>query len=219
MKCPHCLTAFFESWNAVTLGQERPRDGSTGSVWSSRSQICPECGQMIVLLLKDPPAHPYGHTELTVLAWPHGSTRPVPPEVDAEFAGDYTEAARIVGLSPKASAALSRRLLQHIIREKAGITKKNLYDEIEALLDSGALPSRIAENLDAVRQVGNIAAHTTKSENTGEIVEVEPVEAEFLLDVIEDLLDLYFVLPEHARKKREAITDKLEDAGKAPLDT
>jgi len=60
--------------------------------------------------------------------------------------------------SPKASAALSRRCLQQIIREKAGITKRDLNAEIDELLKSKQLPQHLAENVDAVRTV-SVAFH------------------------------------------------------------
>ena len=53
----------------------------------------------------------------------------------------------------------------------------------------GNLPSSLADNVDAVRQVGNFAAHPIKSTSIGEIVEVEENEAEWLLDVLEELFD------------------------------
>jgi hypothetical protein len=65
--------------------------------------------------------------------------------------------------SPKASAALSRRCLQHIIREKAKITRKDLAQEIQALIDSATLPSYLAESVDAVRNLGNFAAHPIRA--------------------------------------------------------
>jgi len=41
------------------------------------------------------------------------------------------------------------------------------------------LPGHLAEDLDAIRNVGNFAAHPMKSTHTGDIVEVEPQEAEW----------------------------------------
>ena len=54
---------------------------------------------------------------------------PLPPEVPQEFAGDYKEACLVLADSPKASAALSRRCLQNLLREKSGTTKKDLADQ------------------------------------------------------------------------------------------
>ena len=118
---------------------------------------------------------------------------------------DYREACLVLADSPKASAALSRRCLQHILREKAGVRQGNLYNEIQEVLSSNSLPSDIAESIDLIRNIGNFAAHPTKSESSGEIVPVEPGEAEWCLDVIEMLYDFYFVRPDTNKKKREAI--------------
>ena len=119
--------------------------------------------------------------------------------------------------SEKASAALSRRCLQHLLREKAGTKAKDLADQIEEVLDSGELPSRLGEVIDMVRAVGNFAAHPTKSTNTGEVIDVEPGEAEWNLNTLEELFDFYFVQPARVAKRTEALNKKLEDAGKPPL--
>jgi hypothetical protein len=119
--------------------------------------------------------------------------------------------------SPKASAALSRRCLQQLLREYAKVKPQDLYNEIQELLDRGTLPSDLAEALDHVRVIGNFAAHPIKSQCSGEVLAVEPGEAEWLLEVLESLFDFYFVRPEILRRKREAINRKLQEAGKPPL--
>lgn len=120
----------------------------------------------------------------------------------------------ILADSPKASAALSRRSLQHILREKAGVKKSDLANEIQEVLDNNRVPSYIADSIDAIRNIGNFAAHPLKSKSTGEIVPVETGEADWTLDVIELLYDFYFVQPEKIRLKRAALNMKLVDAGK-----
>lgn len=45
----------------------------------------------------------------------------------------------------------------------------------------------------AIRTVGNFAAHPIKSKRTGEIVDVEPGKAEWLVKVIHSLLDQFFI--------------------------
>jgi hypothetical protein len=119
--------------------------------------------------------------------------------------------------SAKPSAALSRRCLQSLIRDKAGIEFPSLSKEIDDLLASKEIPSWLGENVDAVRNVGNFAAHPEKDKNTGAIVDVEPGEAEWLLDVLEGLFDFYFVQPETARRKRAALNEKLKAAGKPEM--
>jgi uncharacterized protein DUF4145 len=79
------------------------------------------------------------------------------------------------------------------------------------------LPSSVAANLDAVRHIGNFAAHPTKSVNTGEIIDVEEGEAEWNLDVVEALMDIYYVQPVRAADRMAALNTKLAEAGKKPI--
>jgi len=124
---------------------------------------------------------------------PHKSLRPLPSEVPDPYKRDFDEAAAVLPLSPKASAALSRRNLQAVLRDKALTKQKDLFDQIEEVVATGKLPSHIADELHAVRNIGNFAAHEIKSKVTGAIVDVEAGEAEWNLDVLESLFDFYFV--------------------------
>ena len=128
---------------------------------------------------------------------------------------DLLEACKVLQDSPKASAALSRRCLQMVLRDKAGTKSKDLYDQIEEV--AGKVPSHIGESLHAVRNIGNFAAHPLKSTNTGEIVEVENHEAEWNLDVLELLFDFYFVQPAIAAKRKADVNKKLKDASTSEL--
>jgi len=102
--------------------------------------------------------------------------------------------------------------------DEAQVKHQDLYAEIQELLDRNTLPSHIADSLDAVRVIGNFAAHPTKSRSTGEIVPVEPGEAEWNLDVLEALFDFYFVAPARTKARKEALNKKLADAGKRQLE-
>jgi len=84
-------------------------------------------------------------------------------------------------------AALSRRCLQNLLREKAKTTKRDLSYQIQEILDSKKLPSYLSEDLGAVRNIGNFSAHPIKSKKTGEIIEVEPGEADLNLNILEQL--------------------------------
>ena len=95
--------------------------------------------------------------------------------------------------------------------------KGDLTNEIQQIIDSKSLPSHLAESIDAIRNIGNFAAHPLKSTSTGQIVEVEVGEAEWLLDVIEALFDFYFVQPAILKAKREALNLKLSEIGKPPM--
>ncbi len=205
MKCPYCLTTFHS-----TL-REQPLLIEDNEHWYVLHELCPECDKAIIWIR-------YGDDGRCILVNPRAISRsPVPKEVPDEFVEDYIEACLTFADSPKASAALSRRCLQNLIREKAGIKKGDLSDEIQQVIDSGKLPSQLSDAIDAVRNIGNFAAHPIKSRSSGEIVDVEPGEAEWNLDTLEGLFDFYFVAPEKLRQKRDALNKKLQDAGKPPM--
>jgi hypothetical protein len=71
--------------------------------------------------------------------------------------------------------------------------------------------------VDAVRNIGNFAAHPIKATATGEVLPVEPGEAEWNLDVLEALFDFFFVQPAVIKRKRDALNKKLASAGKPPV--
>lgn len=208
MKCPHCLDSYHESKSGYHLGQDVEFD------WHIYWESCPSCGKYIITLEKKSTAGVVILRDL-ILAYPKGIARaPVSKDVPDEFAQDYKEACLVISDSPKASAALSRRCLQNLFREKAGVKASNLNKEIDDVLTSKQLPSHLAEGIDAVRNIGNFAAHPIKSTSTGEIVDVEPGEAEWLLDLLEGLFDFYFAQPAELKRKKEALNKKLADAGK-----
>lgn len=197
------------------------------------SQTCPSCGKAIVFLkfgkyvsqsIKE---SVLGQTiysakrvweETEIMAYPKGTSRPpVPKEVPKEVSEDYVEACLVLSESAKASAALSRRSLQLILRSKAGVKSSNLADEINEILSSGKLPSHISGAIDGVRAIGNFAAHPEKSQTTGQIVDVEAGEAEWLLDTIEALFDYYYVQPAVLKAKQDSLNKKLKDIGKPPI--
>ena len=135
---------------------------------------------------------------------PLTSDRPIPTEVPPDLAADYSEAALTLPLSPKASAALSRRCLQNTIREH-GITRRDLNAEIDEVINSHSVSSHLADNLHAVRVLGNFAAHPLKSTNTGDIIEVEPDEAQWNLEVLDGLFDEWYVQPVKNAARKAAL--------------
>jgi len=154
----------------------------------------------------------------TFYAYPKAMSRTsISPDVPPEYANDYKEACLVFADSPKSSAALSRRCLQNILRDKAGVKHSSLNNEIDEILDSKQLPSHLAKAIDAVRVIGNFAAHPIKSDSSREIIDVEPGEAEWLLDTLESFLDFYFIEPAKLSKKRDALNKKLEEASKPLL--
>jgi hypothetical protein len=218
MKCPHCITEIHDKQNALLVGHDK--DGG----WFVTIVSCPACKRLILKLVNGTGTVPFINgmkvvdVQTEYLIRPKAPSRtPPPPEVPPKFVEDYREACLVISDSPKASAALSRRCLQHLLRDVAKVKPGNLSAEIQEVIDSKTLPSYIAESIDAVRNIGNFAAHPAKDNSTGEIIDVEPGEAEWNLDVLESLFDFYFVQPALLKKKRDALDAKLKGAGKPPM--
>lgn len=210
MKCPHCLNSYHPQTNEYSLGTDE--EFLCKVFW----QQCPSCKRFIIILGK--------YTKRTgafiesFFVYPKAISRaPISKDVPDNFAQDYKEACLVIGDSPKASAALSRRCFQNLLREKTGVKPSNLSQEIDAVLQSKQLPSHLTEGIDAIRNIGNFAAHPLKSTSTGEIVDVEPGEAEWLLDILEGLFDFYFVQPAELKRKRKALNKKLAKVKKPPM--
>lgn len=116
---------------------------------------------------------------------------------------DYEEAYSILSLSPKASATLSRRCLQGMIRDFWGVNKARLVDEINEIEDK--IDPLTWKSIDAIRKVGNIGAHMEKDINL--IIDVDPKEAELLIKLIEMLFEEWYVHRYERELKLKAIVD------------
>lgn len=133
---------------------------------------------------------------------PGSFAKSFPNYIPKPLVTDYEEAAAIIDLSPKASATLSRRCLQGIIRDFWGIKKGRLVDEINALEEK--IDPLTWQSIDAVRKVGNIGAHMEKDINL--IIDVEPKEAYLLIELIELLFEEWYIHRHEREKKLKAIS-------------
>jgi hypothetical protein len=123
----------------------------------------------------------------------------VQPEcVPRVLADDYYEACKIRDLSPKASATLSRRVIQGMIRDFCRIQRGSLFLEIKELEDMSArweapqgVQHETIEAMHHVRTIGNIGAHMEKDINI--VVDVEPGEAQALIGLVELLFKEWYV--------------------------
>ena len=150
-------------------------------------------------------------TEKLIRSWsllPESFAKPQPSYIPDPIIEDYKEACLIRDLSPKASATLSRRCLQGIIRDFCGISDNTLFLEIDTLkkqVRDGKGPKQVLEEtvdaIDAVRKIGNIGAHMEKDINV--IFDVEPIEAQKLIDLIEILFREWYVQRHNRAKSLE----------------
>lgn len=224
-KCPHCrVTVLFELpdfvqnqfINYTYLGIPGSFIYNGGDPVLLNTARCPACSRLIISFVPlECTNSRYSIIGEEEVCFPRFmSLRPVPHEVPEGIASDYREASLVLNISLKSSAALSRRCLQAVLRE-ANFDQHDLSKQIDAALPT--LPTHIRENLDAIRHIGNFAAHPQKDLNSGEILEVEVGEAEWNLEVLDDLFDFYYVSPAESLRKRNALNTKLQAIGKPPI--
>lgn len=126
-----------------------------------------------------------------------------PDYIPKQILNDYNESCEIKDLSPKASATLARRCLQGIIRDFWKVKPTTLAKEIEAIEDK--IDPLTWSAIDSIRKIGNIGAHMEKDINI--IVDVEPHEAELLINLIETVLDDWYITKHKREQKLSAIID------------
>jgi len=217
--CPHCGHA------ATIRDEDICSDDSILSIENTDGYRCltsnfivcpnPECGRFsLSATLREiaSPFRPSGsarpvYTNRPILRqWsliPESKAKSFPNYIPKPILDDYREACLIRDLSPKASATLSRRCLQGIIRDfwRGKIKPGRLANEIEQLEDK--VDDDTWKAIDGVRSVGNIGAHMEEDINV--IVDVEPNEAQLLVELIEILLKDWYVAREQKRLHLEAI--------------
>ena len=208
--CPHCE-------HAVTISEERRSQGqhTLGIVNAVGRQtlytsfiVCPnpDCKKFTLTAWLNETVAISG-TERIVGGGPLWSL--IPPSASKHFPEyvpqvireDYEEACLIRDLSPKASATLSRRCLQGILRDFWNLKPGRLVDEIEQVKDR--VDPVTWNAIEAVRKLGNIGAHMEKDISV--IVDVDPEEAVLLIGLVETLLKEWYVAREERRVRMEAV--------------
>lgn len=209
--CPICGAFAQQEWSYgygfdKKSAEIRGRKDWTGDIDGFAFSKCSHCEN-----------HSIWNTEKSSLIYPKNNTRNFDlTEIPKDFADDYEEACLVISDSPKASAALSRRCLQALLRDQ-GFVAKSLAQEIQDAIDSNKLPSHISDSLDAIRNIGNFAAHPMKDTNSGEVVPVEPGEADWNLDVLESLFDFFYIQPAKMKARKDALNAKLKSIGKPEM--
>ena len=205
--CPHCGTTVQllapaeysadRTQHSVRRGDVSLRGGA-GFGPSVRFSECPACQTVIVQLELD---------DRHWLAYPRTATRnPVHFSVPGELRVDYEEAALVLNDSPKASAALARRCLF------AGPEYGRFAAQLDEVLPD--LPAYVGSSVDNIRKLGNLSAHAKESRATGGILDVKAGEAEWMLEVLEQLFDHYYAKPAETKARNEALQRKFADAGR-----
>ncbi len=215
-ECPHCHHAVKFTAPPVesTSGRQIPEGGVL--VRKKKEQVgvvfleCPNCERVVVKAQLRT-----GGKQLERWIWPTTPNRPVPREVPEHISKEFSEAVEVLPISAKASAALPRRCLQALLSDVGASASNSLSKQIDQVMPR--LPTHLKESIDAIRNVGNFAAHPIKSIASGTVLDVELGEAEWNLETLEELFDFYYVQPARVKVKRAALEKKLKEAGKPPL--
>ncbi len=211
MKCPHCAVTVHITWSTNYL-QITPQISANYVAMAAR---CPSCKKDIIQIGDRDIHNNFSNWQIVIP--PDLFREPVPSEVPLDIAEDYSQACRTLRLSSKASAALSRRCLQNMLNGR-GYRGKDLAKQIQSILDepdtSKAIPESLRITIDGIRNFGNFSAHPLTDLTTLQIVDVEPEEAEWCLEIIEDCFDHFYVKPAAAKARKAALDAKLLAVGK-----
>jgi hypothetical protein len=237
-QCPFCNqhqvvteNTLYSSFNKLHLG--KPKIGNAGVLILAVRCANPSCNELtlnVTLASAVYQDHDWVQSE-EIQQWrlrPDSVAKPQPEYIPLPLREDYYEACLVRDKSPKSSATLARRCLQGMIRDFCGISKRRLIDEIIELrkqVEQGSAPKGVEaetiEAIDAIRAVGNIGAHMESDISL--IVDVDPGEAQALIELVEMLFEEWYVAKfvrdqKLARVKRIA-AEKAEaiNSGKALL--
>ena len=153
------------------------------------------------LCAKDGPSYPVR---------PASASRPrLSDDVPAEYADEHLVAAQILAYSPEASAAIGRRLLHRFLADKVGAGSGELAGQIRQTAGSPELPQYLEDALQTYARVARLESGSVKSLYPEALTPVEPGEAEWLLDMLQPLFELYFVQPARLRRMQNALEEKV----------
>lgn len=209
--CPFCDSVFFldsstyrarrpsfnsDDWKGVYSLGGYPNLGKSGLVVEFYN--CPRCEKVSINVSGKGSQFSEGYSQWF---YPRSKSKQFPEFVPQVIREDYEEAYSIVDLSPKASATLSRRCIQGMIRDSWKVTEGTLYKEIEAIRDQ--IAPEVFSALNSMRNIGNIGAHTERDISL--IIDIDPGEAEKLLKLVEMLVHDWYIVPHERAKLLEEI--------------
>lgn len=184
--------------------------------FSIEHAFCPECGKLIVRLLHSNTCHQealdefeLGYIDQEELIYPKAAAgKTLNDAIPQQYIDLYRESEQVNEISPRASATLSRYLLQMMLHEELQISERNLEEEIKELEKVPNVPSELVTMLQVMRRISNFGAHPKKSTHSNEIVEVEMGESEVMLELLAELFDYIFVKPNQQKEFLKKIEEK-----------
>nr|WP_154928270.1 DUF4145 domain-containing protein [Pantoea agglomerans] len=223
--CPHCNVAAVIRDNDWSYAKFDLNSSDQVYCYNLVGITCPnpDCHEAVITLEQIPYWISPGSGSTEILL--HSGTKilPIIPSVSKDRAktypsyipvailNDYKEACAIAVQSPKASATLARRCLQGMIRNYWDVKPDTLHKEIQAIEDK--VDPLIWEGIESIRKVGNIGAHMEKDINL--IIDVNPEEADLLIQMVEMLLDDWYVARHNKQQKLMRIQQIAQEKAEA----
>ena len=143
--CAHCHVFSQQEWTFLRSGNMKGGIGAQHESQEFKVSYCDRCKGNTIW---------YGES----IIFPHASiVEPANIDLPAEIIDDYNEAAQVLNLSPRSSAALLRLSIQKLCKH-LGEPGKDINTDIKNLVTKG-LPPKVQQALDSVRVIGNEAVH------------------------------------------------------------
>lgn len=204
MECPHCQSEITATPHVFALGMDQ--DGT----WQISTLRCTACDRIIANVCNaDGRIFP---------AWPQSTMRPrLSEDVPAEYADDYHAACQVCVHSRESACALSRRLLYRLLQTEANAGNDGLADQIRRAVVGQSVPDYLKEGLRTYSRLARLDSYPEKSTHPEGLAPVEPGEAEWLLDVLQSMLELYFVLPARLQRKQTSLEEMIAPPAPAEL--
>jgi hypothetical protein len=196
MQCPHCHSEIEVKPHTFALGEDQ--DGS----WQVSTSRCKVCDRLIVeLCAKDGCTFPVRPVSL-------GRPR-LSADVPAQFEAEYHTACQVLAFSPESSAAISRRLLQRFLASHTTAGDLELGEQIGVVTESPEVQPYLKEALRTLALGAKIEPQSNKSLHPEALTPVEAGEADWILDVLQTLFEVYFVQPARLQRMQNALEEKV----------
>jgi hypothetical protein len=143
--CANCHVYSHQDWYYLQTSENSNGFGRQHSDRKFRVSYCERCGDSTIW---------FGQN----IVFPQNSiVEPANQDLPQEIIEDYNEAAMVLNLSPRSSAALLRLSIQKLCKF-LGEPGKDINNDIKNLVSKG-LPPKVQEALDSVRVIGNESVH------------------------------------------------------------
>jgi hypothetical protein len=213
--CPFCgrfttINSENRTWDHAAVNHRSKHGKLAVHVTSTTcpNPACKELAMEVAVRTIPKDSTQFGITLLSKQLWPEANVMVVPDHIPIpeSIKKTYREACLVAAISGAASAALSRRCLQGIVRDFFDIPKNRRGDlGAELAFVKDQIDPQVWDDIQAVRAVGDIGAHMDK--NVDVIVDVEPREADLLIKLIEELFKGWYI----DRERRKGISTELHE--------